>query len=176
MDEVIAWAGFLGAWLLVAGPLFQGAMELREQDLDHEGMEAAASGIPKPAPPSRWWWLLPPVMYLIRRRQQSRYQKAAFAALDEHQRAQYVGFINKATGWFTVAGGALLLAAKETWELVEHHDWPLWVFVTLMVVLAVASVVNTAVRMMRAERMSHPDRGRVSPAAPGVRTPRSPRG
>ena len=25
MNEVIAWAGFLGAWLLVAGPLYQGA-------------------------------------------------------------------------------------------------------------------------------------------------------
>ena len=27
MNQVIAWAGFLGAWLLVAGPLYQGAIE-----------------------------------------------------------------------------------------------------------------------------------------------------
>jgi hypothetical protein len=34
MNQVIAWAGFLGAWLLVAGPLYQGALELREEDVD----------------------------------------------------------------------------------------------------------------------------------------------
>ena len=28
MNQLIAWAGFLGAWLLVAGPLYQGAIEL----------------------------------------------------------------------------------------------------------------------------------------------------
>jgi hypothetical protein len=27
MNQVIAWAGFLGAWLLVAGPTYQGAIE-----------------------------------------------------------------------------------------------------------------------------------------------------
>ena len=37
MNQVIAWAGFLGAWLLVAGPLYQGAIELREEEVDREG-------------------------------------------------------------------------------------------------------------------------------------------
>jgi hypothetical protein len=164
VDEVIAWAGFLGAWLLVAGPLFQGAVELRDEDLDREAMQAAMEGLPRPDPPSRWWWLLPPVMYVLRRRQNDAYQKAAFDQLSAEQRSQFVGFMNKATGWFTVAGGALLIAAKETWELVEHHHWPVWVFAALMVAAAVASIANTAVRMIRAERMEHP--GRVSRRTP----------
>jgi hypothetical protein len=66
MNQAIAWAGFLGAWLLVAGPLYQGAIELREEDVDREGIQASTARIPRPELPSRSW-LLPPVMYLIRR-------------------------------------------------------------------------------------------------------------
>ena len=35
MEHVIAWAGFAGAWLLVAGPLYQGALEPDEPKLEH---------------------------------------------------------------------------------------------------------------------------------------------
>ena len=37
MYEVIAWVTFAGAWLLVAGPLYQGSVELGELDIDREG-------------------------------------------------------------------------------------------------------------------------------------------
>jgi hypothetical protein len=56
VNEVINWAVFLGAWLLVAGPLFQGSVELRELDFDREGFErlkASAAGT-APVPPSPW--------------------------------------------------------------------------------------------------------------------------
>ena len=39
MDEVIMWASFAGGWLLVAGPLYQGSIELSELDFDREGMQ-----------------------------------------------------------------------------------------------------------------------------------------
>ena len=39
MNEVIAWVTFAGAWLLVAGPLYQGAVELDELDVDREAIE-----------------------------------------------------------------------------------------------------------------------------------------
>jgi hypothetical protein len=66
-DELIAWAAFAGAWLLVAGPLYQGALELREQDIDREGLEASKARVEPPKMPSPWWWLVPPVFYLLRR-------------------------------------------------------------------------------------------------------------
>jgi hypothetical protein len=176
MDELIAWAGFAGAWLLVAGPLLQGALELREEDVDREGIAAAQAGIPKPKPPSRWWWLLPPVMYFLTRHRETVYQEAAFAILSPELRGQLVGFRNKATGWFTVAGGALLIAAKETWELTEHQHWPIWLFWALMVLMAIASIVNTAVRMIRSERETHPGGVRRRGAAPDGRSGRAPRG
>jgi hypothetical protein len=53
MSQMIAWAAFLAAWLLVAGPLYQGALELREEDVDREGIEASTAGTPRPDPPSR---------------------------------------------------------------------------------------------------------------------------
>ena len=48
---------------------------------------------------------------------------------------------------FTVAAGALLLAAGETWQIVEHHRWPAWLFWLLILVMLGASVLNTALRM-----------------------------
>jgi hypothetical protein len=147
MNQVIAWAGFLGAWLLVAGPLYQGAIELHEEDIDREAIEASAARVPRPDPPSPWWWLLPPVMYLIRRQRSDAYRRAALAQLTQAQREQFTSFVNKATGWFTVAIGASLLAADQTWQVIERYRWPAWLFWLLIVVMLGASVLNTALRM-----------------------------
>ena len=46
MDEVIAWATFAGAWLLVAGPLYQGSVELGELDFDREGIRGRVAAGP----------------------------------------------------------------------------------------------------------------------------------
>jgi hypothetical protein len=62
---------------------------------------------------------------------------------------QITSFRNKATGWYTVALGGFLLAAGESWEVTEHYDWPVWVFWVLLVVMLVACLLNTAVRMIR---------------------------
>jgi hypothetical protein len=149
MNQVIAWAGFLGAWLLVAGPLYQGALELLEEEIDREGIEATKSQVLRPDPPSPWWWLLPPVIYLIRRHRSRRYRQAVMDQLTQAQRNQFTSFINKAEGWFTVAIGAALLAAEQTWQVTERHHWPIWVFWLLVVVMLGASVLNTALQMIR---------------------------
>ena len=56
MDEVIAWATFAGAWLLVAGPLYQGSVELGELDFDREGVEGIKASAVQAAQdrPSPW--------------------------------------------------------------------------------------------------------------------------
>jgi len=151
MNEVIAWVGFAGAWLLVAGPLYQDALELHEQDVDRDAIEATAARIPRPDPPSPWWWLLPPVLYLIRRRRNRAFRRAALAELTQAQREQFASFVNKANGWFTVATGATLLAAEQTWQAVERARWPGWLFWPLVVVMLGLSVLNTAARMTQDE-------------------------
>ena len=160
MNQVIAWAGFLGAWLLVAGPLYQGAIELQEQDIDRDGMAASTAGVPRPDPPSAWWWLFPPVMYVLRHRRGDAYRQAALAQLTPLQREQFTTFVNKATGWFTVAIGATLLAAEQTWQLVERYRWPVWLFWLLVVAMIGVSLLNTSLRMshdQRAEKQASAD-------------------
>jgi hypothetical protein len=70
------------------------------------------------------------------------------------QREQFTSFINKATGWFTVAVGATLLAAEQTWQVIDRHRWPVWLFWLLIIVMLGASVLNTAVRMIRSEQVA----------------------
>lgn len=156
MNQVIAWAGFLGAWLLVAGPLYQGALELHEADVDREGIEATIARVPRPDPPSPWWWLVPPAMYLIRRHRSSVYRQTALAQLTQAQRDQFTSFINKATGWFTVAVGAALLAAEQTWQVTNRDHWPVWLFWLLITVMLGASVLNTTLRMVHDGQVAEP--------------------
>ena len=117
MGSVIVWVTFAGAWLLVAGPLYQGSVELNEMDVDREGIQGkAAAAQAAQARPSAWWWLLPPVMYVLYRRWNKARQQAVLAQLTQTQRAQLTGYQSKATGWFTVAAGATLLATGQTWH------------------------------------------------------------
>lgn len=148
MNVGIDWALFIGSWLLVAGPLYQAGIELHELDVDREGFAAIATKLPRPKMPSAWWWLLPPVMYVLARHANEANQRAIFAEMNDAQREQFISFRNKAAGWLTVALGATLLAIGETWDIVEHYDWPQWVFWVLIVFMMASAVVNTAARMI----------------------------
>ena len=156
MNEVIAWAEFLGAWLLVAGPLWQGSVELNELDVDREGIEGIKAAAMQTAQgrPSAWWWLLPPVMYVLRRRWTRTFHEVTAAQLTDVQREQLTSFRNKATGWYSVALGGFLLAAGETWDITEHYSWPAWLFWVLLVVMLTLAVLNTAVRLIRDQHAS----------------------
>jgi hypothetical protein len=146
MHELIAWCGFVGAWLLVAGPVYQAAIELGEEEFEREELRHATEGVEPPPRVSPWWWLAPPVGYLLNRRRRRQWREAAVHALTRAQLEQFVSFVNKATGWMYIALGASLIAAKETWDLRETYEWHssvFWILVALMLVLA---AFNTAVR------------------------------
>jgi hypothetical protein len=151
MEVLIAWSGFLGAWLLVAGPLYQGVLELREEDVDQTGADPG-SPIAPPPPPSPWWWLLPPVMLVLRRRRSITYHRTILAVLSPQQREHRERFIRKATGWFVVAVGGSFIAIKETWELAEHNEWHPAVFVLVLVVMLALIGGNTVWQASRWSR------------------------
>jgi hypothetical protein len=166
VEEVIAWARFAGAWLLVAGPLYQGSVELVELDLDREGIQGKVAAVQAAqARPSGWWWLLPPVMYVLSRRWYKAAQRSMLAQLTETQREQMTSFQSKATGWFTVAAGATLLAAGETWQVVQQYRWPVWLFWLLIAVMLAAAVLTTAVLMASGDRARRPGAAEPAPAA-----------
>ncbi|RYU13431.1 hypothetical protein [Nocardioides iriomotensis] len=152
MHELILWCSFLGAWLLVAGPVYQAVLELQEEELEFDRVRGLASAVPAPPPLSRWWWLVPPARLLLSRRRQDVHRRAVVDALSDADHEVLVSYIGKARGWLIVGAGAFLIACKETWELVEGHHWPeawWWVLVPLMALLSVAWTVGNAVRQDR---------------------------
>lgn len=153
MHELALWSGFLGAWLLVAGPLYQGALELAEENISQEDVAKVRPTEPTRPKPSGWWWLIPPVGLVKQRRYAEAEREAMMAAMPHDVRANWLSFMNKATAWFYVASGAFLIAIKETYELVEGHEWPTWVFWALVVVMAGLATGNTAVRLGHTQQL-----------------------
>ncbi len=157
MVTLFIWFGYIGAWLLVAGPIWQAAVELRDEgfDEDEQGMDFrnGAETVSAPERDSGWWWLIPPVAYLKAMRRRRAWRDAVFAAMPKATMAKLIGFQNKATGWLIVAAGALLIGLKETAELVEHLEWPFWLVVPAALVPAFLSVWHTAGRMARLRRL-----------------------
>ena len=147
MHGFILWCGFFGAWLLVAGPVYQAALELDEEQTARDAIESAKATLSPTPRPSAWWWLIPPVGWW-KNRQRSREQRVTvMESLSAAQLSGLARFMNKATGWLYVALGALLIAVKESWELVEYNEWPSWLFWVLVVLMPVFAAVNTAARM-----------------------------
>jgi cobalamin synthase len=166
LQEVIAWATFAGAWLLVAGPLYQGSAELAELDFDREGIQGAAAAVQAAQTrPSAWWWLLPPAMYVLHRRWYKALRLAMLPQLTQTRREQVTRFQSKSTGWFTVAAGATLLAAGDTWQIIQHYRWPVWAFWLLDAVMLTAAVLTTTVLMIGEARMRHLGGTEPPPAA-----------
>lgn len=60
-------SGNLGAWLLVAGPMYQAALELQGRALNSDDFGEAFPSTPPPRSVAGWGWLLLPVVYVIRR-------------------------------------------------------------------------------------------------------------
>ena len=166
MEYFIHIAGALGAWLLVAGPLYQASLELAEEEFDREGMQVATSGVPVPGRVSPWWWLLPPVAYVKTRRRSREHREAVMAALGPEQLEQTVNFMNKARGWFIVGAGAFFIALKETWEVTELLEWPVGVFVALVLLAFLAAVSNTVLSARRTHQLLGKATGRSTPRRP----------
>ena len=166
MQEVIAWATFAGAWLLVAGPLYQGSAELAELDFDREEIQGAAAAVQTAQTrQSAWWWLLPPAMYVLHRRWYKTLRQAMLPQLTQTQREQVTRFQSKSTGWFTVAAGATLLATGDTWQIIQHYRWPVWAFWLLVTVMLAAAVLTTTVLMIGDARMRRAGTAETAPAA-----------
>jgi hypothetical protein len=153
MALIIAVAGYLGAWLLVAGPVYQAAVELDAEAFDRETIARANDAVPPPPPISPWWWLLPPVAWLRQRRVERAHREAVLKVMTPEQVTHLLRFGAKATGWLIVAVGAALIGVKESWELVELLDWPGGVLAALVVVPLVLALLHAGLRVRRDHRM-----------------------
>lgn len=151
MHLLILWSGFLGAWLLVIGPLDQAAQELREEEVEQDRVRATMASVDAPAPVSPWLLLLPPLWWWRRHQRREAFRHQVMQRLEDEDYEALTSFVRKARGWVLVGTGGLLIAAKETWELVEGYEWPTAVF-WLLVVLGLAVAVGNLVGMARAQQ------------------------
>ena len=170
---VIAWAGFAGSWLLVAGPVYQAAIDFQAEDIERDAIHDAADAAAQPPPLSLWWWLIPPVGYVLQLRRRRAYRRSVMDVLTSAQMEQLVRFGNKATGWTLISSGAFLVALTETWTLRDVYHWPLAVYILAVVVMLLASALYTAIRLRRTDDLI----GQANhPAQPEPATPDSPQG
>jgi hypothetical protein len=149
VPHFIAWCGFFGAWLLVAGPLDQAVREVEEQEFEHEKLNEARSRVEEPPRVSGWWLLLPPVWWWLRKRREDEWQHRVAEAMDDADLKAFLTVKEILNAWFYVAGGAFLIAVKESWELHEAYEWPELVFWGLVVAMAIFCVATTRGRVLR---------------------------
>jgi hypothetical protein len=149
MEQLILWAGFLGAWLLVAGPLHQARVELAEEEFERERFVSVAKQVGQPERLSAWWWLLPPLRLYLGHRARERWERQAWLVMPDEDFEALTSFMSKARGWLLVGGGGFLIASKETWELVQGHEWPAWLFWLLVVVMVGVCVGYTVLQAAR---------------------------
>src|SRR5262245_14636361 len=128
MAELIAWCGFVGAWLLVFGPLNQAIRELEEEECERDSIVRAARVIEEPSRVSAWWLVVPPVYLVLRRRRDRVYRQRVRDAMSPEDARAFAHLRDVASAWFLVAAGASLIAVKETWDLVETYEWGEWSF------------------------------------------------
>ena len=162
----IAWAGFAGSWLLVAGPVDQAAIDFQAEDVERDAIQKAADATTKPPTFSRWWWLIPPVGYALQVRRSRIYRRSVMDGLTSTQMEQLVRFGNKATGWILISVGALLVALTETWTLRDVYDWPLAIYVLVVVVMLLASASYTAIRLRRTDDLMRRSNRSAQPDSP----------
>ena len=151
MEYVIAWSGFIGGWLLVAGPMYQGGLELNAESSNFDAFHPSEAVRGARSEVSPWWWLLPPVAVIKLKQEGARHRREFMNSLTPQQIATLVSFSNKATGWFIVAAGAFFIAVKETWHLCHLNHWPAWVYAPIVVIPLALCVSFTARQVRRTD-------------------------
>ena len=166
MDALLMWCGLAGAWLLVAGPVYQAALELREHELAVDRLEAARAIASKTPSVSRWWWLVPPAKIVLERRRTQAHRQIYMDALSVEQFESLVSFINKATGWLLVASGGFLLAAKETLQALRERQFGALASAAVVAGVTILCVLYTVWRMAMSERVLAEKTAQVAASKP----------
>jgi hypothetical protein len=104
----VLWLDLIGAWLLVAGPMYQAVIELRSLVINRERFEQLG----RPKQVSRWLWILPPLRMMLQRREHYRYFEKLHANVPLEDIDQLIRFIQKAEGWWLVTLGGFLIASS----------------------------------------------------------------
>lgn len=153
MEITFLWFGFIGAWLLFGGPIYQAALELSDEDFERDRIHRASHREKSKDKVSFWWWLLPPVKIILERRRLHRYRQQYLSSLEPAELERLISFINKATGWLLVALGGFLLAIKETYEFCSIYNYSNTTFWLIVWAATLICVINIVIMSARFDRM-----------------------
>jgi hypothetical protein len=154
LEALIRWLAFIGAWLLFAGPIYQAALELQEEDIEIDRIRAAGATVQKPPKASMWWWVFPPAKIYLESRRRKDFERRVMGALSLEDFEAMVSFRNKSNGWLYVALGGFCIACKETYELMHANEWSNAVFFVLIGVMLVVSIGHLVIRVKRTSALT----------------------
>lgn len=157
MELFFLYCGFFGSWLLFAGPIFQAALELKDEDIERDRIHEVAKEVSVIQHVSPWWWLFPPIKLYLESVQRRRWQKEYFSLMLPEDREAFVSFTSKARGWLFVAGGALLIAFKGTWDLGDKLEWSHGLIFSVIILCTFVSLLYTAAQMTRMRKINSVD-------------------
>ena len=152
MHEAVYWVGFIGAWFLFVGPVYQSALELREEEDARTTMQRVLQDTQPPERVSPWWWLLPPVAIVLIFRRRGRHLEVIDSAMTEEDRDAIGHYKKVARGWWFVGAGAWCIFLKEAWELAEHREWSSGGYWVVVVVLTMVGLGGGGARGERDAR------------------------
>ena len=153
MEALVLWLGFLGAWLLFAGSIYQAALELQDEDIEIDRIRAAGARVEPARKTSVWLWLLPPLKVYLERRHKKEYQRRFIDALSHEDLEAIVSFRSKTSAWLFVAVGGICIACKESYELGEHYSWSTLQLIGAVITLLLLSILYLISSLIRAKKI-----------------------
>ncbi len=153
MEVVMSWLEFIGAWLLFAGPIYQAALELQDEDIEIDRIRLAGAKIKKAAQVSLWWWLLPPAKIYMERKRSHKYWARYIKTLPNNEVEALVSYRSKANAWLFITVGGFCIAISQSYGLAKENDWNNYILAALIVVMFVLSILNLITRLRRAKRI-----------------------
>jgi hypothetical protein len=167
MDIAIALLGLVGAWLLLAGSIYQAVLELRAHELAVERLQELGA-LAQTKQVSGWWWLVPPVKVYLERRRAMAQKEVYFNALSVEEFEGLVSFLNKSAGWLCVALGGVMIAIKETHQFCRDHHIGEILFALIAITLAGLCILFARVRVISSDQLLAKKRGVNAGAPPRV--------
>jgi len=155
METFFEWLAFIGAWLLFAGPIYQAALKLQDEDIEFDRIRAAGSKIERPPKVSSWWWILPPIKFYKELKRGNINRQSIIKALPSEDVEAIISFNSKATAWLMVAVGGLCVACQESYTLTQHNKWNNIVLLLLIVGMFGLSILNLVSRLNRAKEIKN---------------------
>lgn len=165
MELLISVIGLFGAWLLLAGSIYQAVLELRAHELAVERLQEVGA-LARTQRVSGWWWLFPPLKLYLERRRAVANKEVYFNALSVDELESLVSFLNKSTGWLCVALGGLMIATKETHQFCHDRHVGEILFVLIAGTLAGLCILFTRIRVTSSDQLLAKKRAPTATAAP----------